>query len=115
MLQKLLQFATSLLVSSTLYVVGGDSPSKSLTYIEILPTSSTSCTSLFFRGENRSSCSLLGDGVGEGVTGNCPRALSGGSVKDGRGGDEFIAVHYHLSRFSARPSDSRRLCFSLVS
>jgi hypothetical protein len=73
-------------------VVGGDSPSNSLTYIEILPTSSTSCTSLFFRGENRLSCSLLGEGVGEGVTGNCPRALSGGSVKDGKGGDEFMVV-----------------------
>jgi hypothetical protein len=73
-------------------VVEGDSPSNSLTYIEILPASSTSWTSLFFRGENRLSCSLLGEGVGEGVTGNCPRALSGGSVKDGKGGDEFMAV-----------------------
>jgi hypothetical protein len=74
-------------------MVEGDSPSNSLTYIEILPTSSTSCTSLLFRGENRLSCSLLGEGVGEGVTGNCPRALSGGSVKDGRGGDEFMIAN----------------------
>jgi len=37
--------------------------------------------------------SLVGEGVGEGVTGNCPRALSGGSVKDGKGGDEFMAAH----------------------
>ena len=75
-------------------VVGGDLPSNSLTYIEILPTSSTSCTSLFFRGENRLSSSLLGEGVGEGVTGNCPRALSGGSVKDGKGGDEFMVTAF---------------------
>lgn len=67
-----------------------DVPSNSFTYMEMRPTSATSCTSLFLRGDKTLSRSLSGDGVGEGVIGNWPAELSGGSVNDGGGGDEFI-------------------------
>jgi hypothetical protein len=68
----------------------GDLPSNSFTYIEIRPSSSSLCASLFFLGDKTLSRSRSGEGVGEGVIGNFPEEFRGGKVKEGGGGDEFI-------------------------
>ena len=77
-----------------------NSPSKSLTYIDTRPFASSSATSL--RAFFSVTCPSLndpsspGEGVGLGVIGRRPEEFSGGKVKDGGGGEEFMAIEVKM-------------------